>query len=41
MSDMFYVFHCLFRSEECDDFGADCYLCPFYDEEDEDEDEDY
>lgn len=36
MSDYFYVLNCIFSDESCDECGLDCYLCPYYDEEEED-----
>lgn len=39
MSNFYYVISCVFREEDCDEYGSDCYLCPFYREEDEDDEE--
>ena len=39
MCNFSYVFSCLFATEECDKYGSDCWLCPYYDEEEDEEEE--
>ncbi len=40
MSNWSYVFSCMFKNDDCDEFGMDCWCCPYYDEDEDDKDED-
>ena len=37
MSNWSYVFNCLFATKDCDECGMDCWLCPYYDENEDDD----
>lgn len=41
MSNWNYVFNCLFRTEECDEFGMDCCICPYYDRNEDEEEKSF